>query len=395
MEPIRILHLLDKLTVGESHLHGVTRLCSWWIPAHDPSRFRVAAASLRPRDAAGEYLESLGISMHYLGRSAFDPRVIPDLLRLVDREGIDLLHLHGYGATNFGRIGARLRGLPCIVHEHICDARIPAYQRLADRLLARSTTHAIAISRSVRDFMVRRRAIPEDRIEVLYNGIPLDAYREDAGDDRQALAWRRACGIPDAHRVVAIVGRLNEIKGHRYLLQAAAPIVARHPATSFAIVGDGELLPELRAQACSLGVGDRVFFLGHREDVPDILRGSDVAVVASLSEGGPLVLFEAMAARCAPVITNTCGLAELIEEGRNGFTVPPRDAEAIAERVSRLLDDPGLRAAIGERGRSDAFRYDAEHSVRRLEETWCRLLAPSLPAAAAARPAAPEVSPAP
>lgn len=390
MEPIRVLHVLDKLTVGESQLHGVTRLCSWWIPAHDPSRFQVAAASLRGRDAAGEYLEGLGIGMHYLGRSAFDPRVLTDLLRLVEREGIDLLHLHGYGASNFGRLCAWLRGLPCIVHEHICDAGIPGYQRLADRLLSRRTTRAIAISRSVREFMVRRRAIPEDRIEVLYNGIPLDAYAGGAPGPGDAGAWRRACGIPDPDPVVSIVGRLSEIKGHRYFLEAARRVLARRPDTSFVVVGDGELLPELRERADALGIAARVFFLGHRHDVPDILRGSDVAVIASLSEGGPLVLFEAMAARCAAIITETCGLAELIEDGRNGFVVPARDADAIADRVLRLLDDPALRASLAVRGRADALGHDVRHSVGRLEGIYRRLLSaggpgPRAPGVAAER----------
>ena len=140
------------------------------------------------------------------------------------------------------------------------------------------------------------------------------------------------------------------------------------------IVGEGELIGALRTQASGLGMADRVFFRGHRDDVPDILCGSDISVVASLSEGGPLVLFEAMAARCATVITETCGLAELIEEGRNGFIVPVRDSAAIAAKTLVLLEDPHLAKEIAERGREDAFAYDVKSTVENFQDIYRKLV---------------------
>jgi len=371
MGSIKVLYVLDKLTVGESHLHGVTRLCGWWIPEFDKEGFEVSAVTLRGRDAAGDFLEGLGIEMHYLGRSSFDPRAIPALLSLIRKKRIDLLHLHGYGATNFGRICALLLRIPCIVHEHIVDEHIPSVQRVADWLLSRATTSAIAISKGVREFMVGPRWVPRERVEVIYNGIPLDAYADDVPADS---GWREAAGIPDHYRLVAIVGRLNELKGHRYFLDAAGAVAERHPDVGFVVVGDGELMDTLRAQASQLGIAERVFFLGHRDDVPDILRGSDISVVASLSEGGPLVLFEAMAGRCATLITETCGLAELIEEGRNGFVVPVRDSGAIAAKTLALLEDPDLSKEVAERGRQDAFTYDVRSTVARFENIYRKMV---------------------
>ena len=371
MGSINVLYVLDKLTVGESHLHGVTRLCGWWIPEFDKGEFCVSAVTLRGRDSAGDYLENLGVPMHYLGRSSFDPRVIPALISLIRRERIDLLHLHGYGATNFGRICSLLLGIPCIVHEHIVDEHIPAVQRVADRLLSRANTSAIAISKAVREFMVGPRAVPRERVEVIYNGIPLDAYADDTPAD---TSWREAAGIPAHYRLVTIVGRLNELKGHRYFLEAAAVVAEHQPDVGFVVVGDGELMDALREQANQLGIGERVFFLGHRDDVPDILRASDISVVASLSEGGPLVLFEAMAGRCATVMTETCGLAELIEEGRNGFVVPARDSSAIAAKTLALLEDPDLSKEIAEHGREDAFAYDVSSTVTRFQNIYRRMV---------------------
>jgi len=371
MGSIKVLYVLDKLTVGESHLHGVTRLCGWWIPEFDKEAFEVSAVTLRGRDSAGDFLEGLGIEMHYLGRSSFDPRALLALIALVRKKKIDLLHLHGYGATNFGRICALLIGIPCIVHEHIVDDHIPFVQRIADWLLARATTSAIAISKSVRDFMQGPRSIPSERVEVIYNGIPLDAYADDLPAD---ASWRETAGIPEHYRLVTIVGRLNELKGHRYFLDAAATVAERYPEVGFVVVGDGELMDTLRAQASELRIAERVFFLGHRDEVPDILRGSDISVVASLSEGGPLVLFEAMAGRCATLITETCGLAELIEEGRNGFIIPVRDSHAIAAKFLALLEDPDLAKEVAQRGREAAFAYDVRSTVTRFENIYRKLI---------------------
>lgn len=371
MEAISVLHVLDKLTVGESHLHGVTRLLSWWLPAHDPSRFRAALVSLRARDAAGAYLESLGLRVHYLGRSPFDPRAVLDLARLAGHESARLLHLHGYAACNFGRLAARWCGLPCIVHEHIVDQRIPAYQRLADRLLAPLASHGLAISEPVRDFMQRARALPPERLEVLHNGIPLAPFLSPAPPDR---SWRAAAGIPDKDRLVAIVGRLNELKGHRYFLDAARAVLEAGAHARFLVVGDGELRAELEGQAKRLGIADRVHFAGHREDVPTLLRDADIAVIASLSEGGPLVLVEAMAAGCATLVTRTCGLATLVADGETGFVIPARDANAIADRLLRLLRDEALLQRMAAAGRAAVASQDAAASLRRLEAIYLRLL---------------------
>jgi glycosyltransferase involved in cell wall biosynthesis len=371
-EAIPVLHVLDKLTVGESHLHGVTRLLSWWLPVHDRRRFRIAVVSLRGRDAAGAHLEGLGIPVHYLRRGPFDPRVPLDLARLARREGARLLHLHGYAACNFGRLAARWRGLPCIVHEHIVDAAIPAYQRLADRLLAPLASHALAISEPVREFMARGRALPLERIEVLHNGIPLAPFLAPGPPDR---SWRAAAGVPEGEPLVAIVGRLHELKGHRYFLAAARRILEAGGKARFLLVGDGELRGELEELSRSLGIAERVHFLGHREDVPTLLRDAEVAVIASLSEGGPLVLFEAMAAGCATLVTETCGLAREVADGESGFVIPARDASAIADRVLRLLGDPDLRRRLAAAGRARVACHDVARSVRRLEELYLRLLA--------------------
>ena len=99
-------------------MHGVKRLFAWMIPRFDARRYNVSLVSLRRKDLSEETLESLGIDITYIGKSKFDPTTLPALLKIVARKQIDVLHMHGYGATTFGRLAAGLRGTPAILHEH-------------------------------------------------------------------------------------------------------------------------------------------------------------------------------------------------------------------------------------------------------------------------------------
>lgn len=376
LRKINVLHLSDKLTVGESHLHGVTRLLSWWIPAYDQREFNVMAGSLRCRDRAGQHLEGLGIRMFYLERGKFDPRTLLDVLRLVERERIDILHLHGYGSTTFGRLCSWIKNVPCIVHEHMYDTKIPFYQRFADRVLAGATSHAIAVSESVKDFMVRYRALPEQRVEVLYNGVPLKSFGTGAGAGprRPDCDWRLAHAVPATHAVVAIVGRLHPIKGHHDFLQAARRVLNEFEDVTFAVVGDGELMDDLRRDSEQLEIAGSVRFLGHCQDTAAILEGVDIKAICSLSEGIPLTLFEAMAAGCAVVSTDVGGMREVLSDGVNGFLVPARDPQAMAQKLLLLLRDSELRAKMAHSAHETAARYDLDLNVRRQEATYRRLV---------------------
>jgi hypothetical protein len=115
---LNVLQVCDHLGWEGSRMHGVKRLFSWMIPRFDPARYNVALVSLRKKDLSEETLESMGIDISYLHKSKFDPATLPALLKVIDRKKIDILHLHGYGATTFGRMAGAMRRLPAILHEH-------------------------------------------------------------------------------------------------------------------------------------------------------------------------------------------------------------------------------------------------------------------------------------
>ncbi|HEX6107753.1 MAG TPA: glycosyltransferase [Gemmatimonadales bacterium] len=370
---IRVVHLCDKFGIRESRTHGVSRLFTWWFPRFDHSRFDVRLVGIRPEDAASAHLRSRGLEPVCLGRGPFDPRVVTDLLRLVREERPHILHSHGYATSNFARIVGALTGVRTIVHEHTAFPSIPSYQRLIDRVLAPYTDLGIAVSSSVRDFMVRNRAFPPNRIRVVFNGAPLEEFQPPPAE--RITAERERLGLRRGECVVGTVGRLDEQKGMTYFLRAAAEVGRARGDVRFVIAGDGHLMQQHQQEARELGIADRTVFAGFCEDVPALQSVLDVQVFPSLWEGTPLTVFEAMAMHRPIVSTTTDGLSEVLRDGENALLVPPRDSSRLATGVLELLDRPELAAALATRAGEDSRRFDIQHTVDGLQELYQELVA--------------------
>ena len=368
---VPVLHVCDKFGVAGSSIHGVSRLFSWWFPRYD-HRFEVSLVGLKDPEPASQRLAEAGIPVHHLGRGKFDPRLLGDLLRVARERRARILHVHGYAAADFGRLAARRLGAKLVLHEHFADPRMPAYQALADRLLAPLTDRAIAVSASTREFLVHERFVPAERVRLIWNGAPLDEFAPVPRE--RALALRHDLGIPESAPLVGIIGRVNAQKGHRFLIEAAPRVLERVREGRFLVVGDGDLLEASRREAADLGVGDRFVFAGHRVDVPTILGALDVFCIASTYEGTPLALFEAMAAGKAIVSTAVDGCREVLEDGVTARLVPPQDPVALAEALVAVLADGTLRKALADNARKASLRYDIGASVRQMEALYDEVL---------------------
>ena len=215
------------------------------------------------------------------------------------------------------------------------------------------------------------------RPEVVYT-----SETDRAGDAREGLRThvielgidleRYAHGSPSLAKDAPLVGnvaRLAEQKGQRYLLEAAAEL----PEVRLAIVGEGELRDELERRACELGVADRVWFTGARDDVPDVLASCDVFAFPSLFEGLCLAVIEAQAAGVPVVATPVGGIRETVVEGETGLLVPQRDAHALAERIRWVLEHPNEASALAAEAKRRVFeRYSERRMVERTLELYAR-----------------------
>jgi glycosyltransferase involved in cell wall biosynthesis len=372
MRPLNIVQICDHLGWQGSRMHGVKRLFAWMIPRFDRTRFNVSLISLRRKDLSDDTLEQYGIDVTYLHRSKFDPATLPALLKVLDGRQADVLHLHGYGATTFGRLAAAGRGLPVILHEHANHTTTPWFQRLADRALARHTDVAIAVSESTAEFVTRARLIPPERTRVVYLGVPLDEFARPRALEDVARA-RAELGLGPDTLSIGTITRLMPSKGNRYLVEAFVRVVAELPDARGLIVGEGELEPELRALAHRVGVADRLTFAGFRRDVAAALSALDIVVFPSLWEGTPLTAFEALAMGKPIVATDADGLRDILTPGRNALVVPRENPDALADAIVRLARDPALRAKLGDAARETGAGYDIATFVAKMERLYTLL----------------------
>jgi glycosyltransferase involved in cell wall biosynthesis len=366
---LNIVHICDHLGWEGSRMHGVKRLFAWMIPRFDRERFNVSLVSLRRKDLSEDTLEQFGVEVSYLGRHKFDPRTYGELLALVKAKQADVLHMHGYGATTFGRLCAWRLGLPSILHEHANHTNTPWFQKIADRLLAAHTDLAIAVSESTAAFTVRARLMPAERTKVVYLGSPLDEFARPRSPEERA-AVRASLGLAPDDIAVGTVTRLMPSKGNQYLVEAAPAIVREHPNARVLIVGEGELRAELEGQARALALGDRLRFVGFRRDVAEVLTALDFVVFPSLWEGTPLTAFEALAAGKPIVATDADGLLDILTDRHDALVVPKRNAGALAAGVGELIRRPDLAGRLAAGAAKTGAMYDIAAFVRKMERLY-------------------------
>jgi glycosyltransferase involved in cell wall biosynthesis len=366
---LNVLQVCDHLGWEGSRMHGVKRLFAWMIPRFDRDRFNVSLVSLRRKDLSEETLESFGVDITYLHKSKFDPSTLPALLKVIDRKKIDILHLHGYGATTFGRLAGAMRRLPTILHEHANLTNTPWFQKVADAVLEPSTDIALAVSRSTAQFVINARQVPPDKVKTVYLGVPLEEFSRPRTVDDIAAA-RRELGAATGEFVIGTVTRLHDSKGNSYLIDAAAQVLARRPNAKFYLVGEGPLLDELEAQARALNLGDRFVFHGFAKDVAAVVSAFDLSVFPSLWEGTPLTVFEALAMGKPLVATDADGLLDVLAHDRDALIVPKRDAGALADAIVRMIDDGDLRGRLAAGARETGREYDIATFVRKMERLY-------------------------
>jgi glycosyltransferase involved in cell wall biosynthesis len=257
-------------------------------------------------------------------------------------------HLTWPLACEFGLVGAGLARLPAVVATHQLYLDVPGRRaRIVPRLVWRGVDRHIAVSESVAQSLREELRVEARKITVVPNGVPLVAEADGHGVTREK----------NAPSVVLTTAQLRAHKGHEYLLEAAQQI----PTARFLFVGDGPERDRLENLARSLGVHDRVEFLGFRSDVGELVQRCDVFVLPSLDEGLPLAVLEAMTAGKPVVVTRAGGTSEAVVDGVTGIVVEPRDPAALADAVRAVLADPELAARIGAAGRARVrTRFSAE-----------------------------------
>jgi len=314
----------------------------------NPDRFQVICGLLTPD--AGKvipaHLPTMDFRMPGLNGWVW-LRFFFQLCWVIYRRRVDLVHVNSYVPGNYARLAAALMQVPIVIDHWHGFTRFNVKRRLICRLLGRFTDLSLAVSRGVRDYLVSQGGLDPAKVRVVANGVDVAAI----DSARPGPLVRRELGLPESSPVIGLVGRLDHWgKGHKELFEAMAILKERHPVHAL-IVGGGRRIDEIKALAASLGLAGEVHFLGTRRDVPDLLNAMDIFVLPSYSEGVSLALLEAMAAGLPVIATAVGGLPEVVTDGENGLLIPPRDAEALATALARLLEASDFAKKLGQNAR--------------------------------------------
>lgn len=362
--------------------------------AADPAAgVRHEVVSLGGEGVYGPRLRAAGVPVHAMGMGRLPWRALAGLWRLwrlLRRERPDIAQTWMYHADLLGGLTARLAGVPVVVWGvRNAGSELGRASRLA-RLSAWCCAH---LSRRVPDAIVacaadaarRHEALgyAPDRLRVIPNGYDLARWRPSAGDRARVRAeWDAAPDQP----VVGCVARWNPLKDHANLLAALGRLREQWPELRIVLVGDGMTPdnPALMALVEREGLRPALRLLGRRDDVPAIMNGLDVHVLASLSEGFPNVVAEAMASGVPCVATDVGDAAEML--GGLGRVVPPRDPAALAQAVGAMLeekDEPMMKTRLAQARERVAALYSLGGMRQAFESLWTGLAAGRRPSAMA------------
>ena len=307
-----------------------------------------------------------------------DLKTLYKLTTLFTEERPHIVHTHTSKAGILGRWAARLAGVHVIIHTphgHVFWGYFNKWQTrtyiFLERLTATITDRIITLTGQEKKDHLRYHIARENKFTVIHSGVDLSRFSNIRADLHDA---KKRLGVPKETFIVGTVGRLTRIKGHKYLIEAARKILLTRPDMTFIFLGDGELMNDLKAQAASLGIYDKVKFLGWRDDVAEVMSTFDLFVLPSLNEGMGKVLVEAMAMGKPIIASNVGGVSDLVKNEENGLLVPPEDADAIARSISILHSDPMKRKEMGEKGKAIAGEYGADSMVRKIDRLYRELV---------------------
>jgi glycosyltransferase involved in cell wall biosynthesis len=277
-----------------------------------------------------------------------------------------------FGSNVWGTVFGRLCRVPVIVaHEHSWSYVGQPLRRLLDReLISRFANAFVAVSAADRDRMIAIERVRPAKIRV----VPT-AYIPRAADGNGDI--RRELGIPADDPVIGTVAVLRPEKALEVLLAAFSMLPERLSRARLIIAGEGWSRPPLMDEAARLGVQDRVHFLGMRADTDAVWRALDVAAISSDREGFPVAALEAMTNGVPLVATAVGGVPELLEDGVSALLLPPRNPEALAQALVRLLDDPALRATLADEAKRVSRAFSLERLLSTMDEMYVGLLGQS------------------
>jgi glycosyltransferase involved in cell wall biosynthesis len=270
----------------------------------------------------------------------------------------DLTHVQDISMSVPAFVTKKLFGIPYVVMTQGSDIYHPdTFDRLIRKTVLKNASGVIALTK---DMKKRLQQVVDRDITVIPNGVDITPFQEMKRSSHQM------------QKSLIFVGRIEQVKGIEYLLQAMVTVIQKYPQVRLVILGTGEDEARIQALAAILPLEKSVEFVGSvpHEEVPRYMADSDIFVLPSLSEGFPLVIVEAMAAGLPILATNVGGLKEVVQDRMNGFLVDPQNAGALADKLLFMLQNPVILDEMSRNNIQAATGYGWDHIIVRIEEVY-------------------------
>ncbi len=378
----RVLHIIPSLKGGGAERQLTNIVCN------ASGEFGHLICVFQDSDFFAPEVRRAGHAVRELGLTGKHPWLsgVRRLLPVIRDYQPDLIKTWLYDANIVGRLALlRNRKIPLVTTLHSLDyepetmragdwspVNVEGLRRI-DKLTARLTNpHFVAVSNYVKKSAQKRLGIADARIEVIYNGVDPESLKCAAGE---AESLRRELEIPAEAFVYVTVGRVDTLKNHALLLRVFPQILENVPQAYLAIVGTGILEQELKDLANSLGIEQRVRFLGRRKDVGACLEMGDAFVFPTLLEGHPLALVEAMFKKLPCAASDLEVLREVIVDGESGILFDLNKSDELVRAMTELFRQPELARRLGEEARRVAEkRFHIRVAVAEWENYYRRII---------------------
>ena len=366
----RILILIDRLGRG-----GVAQVALNTALTLDREKYEPIICVTRDKPTNGQdvILKENGIQLIELKRNSRKQLFSWQSLREV-LPTVTILHSHQSGSNFWARLWGKLYNVPIIItQEHTAANEKSQMMLTVDRLMKPLSNKVVAVSEFDRELYISYEGLPAEKVITVYNGIDVSRFSETLGQQKA----REACNLPKKKYLIGVIARLAPQKNHHALFKALRLLPDDLlQDTQCLLIGSGDLKLDLEAEIKRLGLEEHISFLGERQDIPNILQAIDVLVLPSHWECLPMVLVEALAAKCPIVATKVGGVPEIIDT--IGWPiVEVNDIEALASGISDVLQmSPEKKSLIADAGYERAQTiFSKEASVAQLESLYDSLLA--------------------
>ncbi|MEW6202600.1 MAG: glycosyltransferase family 4 protein, partial [bacterium] len=323
-EKLKILHIIKLVGV-----YGAERHLQILLPRLNREKYDITLlALLEPSNPMDGYLKKMshsGVSTSRIfTKKSIDLPLVLKLARFIASGNYKIVHTHLLHADLYGVLAAKLVLCPIIVSsKHYPDAfyaETKAYR--AAKFVGRFVNQYIAISKDVVRHCVEDEQIPPEKVKLIY-------YALEMSNEGMKFSIRDELGIKKDEIVLVIVGRLEDVKGHKYLIQAMKLLKDKGLEPKLVVLGDGTLRKGLQTLAGDSGLSDNIFFIGYRDDVHSVISDSDIFVLPTLGEGFGLAILEAMACGKPVISTNIMCVPEVVADGESGILVKTQDEKSL------------------------------------------------------------------